>query len=759
MKWGTILFFNGYLPLANQIFKDYATKDFEASAHQYYCGIAANILYELGKQKDLDKMHLGEKLKGQNLWMYRYLCYKYWVEFFVKKKKSKKKRPKQPKTGGKSQYDKAIDCAKKMIRLNEDFPLGHALLARSNIELIESVDGMSDKIEESVNKAVELADQCLQSKLILPRLYHETLIHCGVAMFQIGKDGSSYYNKAVDNAPHGETTLMKLQRERITSKMDTQATRELLLEIQNKNLNMDGYKKALPLFEYDFNKTVNLANNWDIFTPKSELPETGQLGMNITKPDANPNGDLYHINIDTYSLPYNDTVIGNLSSRLSQMTATFKKIYILVAIIVVILSSSLRWTTDQSSSVTITTNAGFECISEGYVKSVNRPTGTDLYCAGSNNPVPDSSSHYAIVYPLQRYRKESPTSVGPIWNENYACASCKNPSGKSYHRGHMIATMLGGPNYHTNINCQAPRFNSVVFLGWEKAVRNCVAADYNTQLEGNGQSGIIQFPYDVGAKGWPPPDADLDWVVMGVITEGCKDQQDCYEPSAYTSFWAHKSQLVQLGMDIMQVWKKFAGKVCSWTTNPPEPDFKMNASMRPRVSKHTKHPGPPPRPIPEPEREPEPKRRGKCPEEPIVPDPDDPFDRERLKNFRKCIGAIEIPAVDIDCLGNIPPYDADKYHLDCDDCMWKGCLCDVTVYDSHWNCDQIWAGCDEQSGKLQVNNYCTKCKWYGTAWFCDCDDTGRCCKSNEYFIKTSQCGDGACCYPGFLKDYCCRYEK
>eukprot|EP01083_Nonionella_stella_P101733 288674_1 len=53
---------------------------------------------------------------------------------------------------------------------------------------------------------------------------------------------------------------------------------------------MNGYKKALPLFQYDFQTAINLANEWDIFTPKSDLPESGQLGMNITKPDANPNG-------------------------------------------------------------------------------------------------------------------------------------------------------------------------------------------------------------------------------------------------------------------------------------------------------------------------------------------------------------------------------------------------------------------------------------------------------------------------------------
>ena len=48
MKWGTILYFNGYVPLANQIFREYAIGGYTASAHEYYCGIAANILYELG---------------------------------------------------------------------------------------------------------------------------------------------------------------------------------------------------------------------------------------------------------------------------------------------------------------------------------------------------------------------------------------------------------------------------------------------------------------------------------------------------------------------------------------------------------------------------------------------------------------------------------------------------------------------------------------------------------------------------------------
>ena len=246
---------------------------------------------------------------------------------------------------------------------------------------------------------------------------------------------------------------------------------------------------------------------------------------------------------------------------------------------------------------------------------------------------------------------------------------------------------------------------------------------------------------------------------MGVTASDCKNQQKCYEPSGYVSFWAHESQLLQLGLDIMETCEKYKGKICSWTTDPPEPDGKMDTTMRPRVSKHTKHPGPPPRPIPEPEREPEPKRRGRCPEEPIVPDPEDPFDEQRLKDFRKCIGAIEIPAVDIDCLGDIPDYDTDKYQVDCDDCMWKGCLCDITVSESHWNCDQIWAGCDKQSGTLSVNNYCTKCKWYGTASWCGCDDRGSCCSSREFFIKYDNCGDGKCCNLHGWKNYCCRYEK
>ena len=48
MKWATILYFNGYMRLAHEIFSDYALGTLQADAHEYYCGIAANILYETG---------------------------------------------------------------------------------------------------------------------------------------------------------------------------------------------------------------------------------------------------------------------------------------------------------------------------------------------------------------------------------------------------------------------------------------------------------------------------------------------------------------------------------------------------------------------------------------------------------------------------------------------------------------------------------------------------------------------------------------
>lgn len=180
MKWGTILYFNGYIPLANQVFKEYAIGDYNASEHEFYCGIAANILYELGSKqaKSYDKMHLQKKLqKGSNVWMYRHQCYKYWVEFMVKDKK--KKRGKQPEKDGKSQYDKAVAASKRLIELDEDFPLGYALWARSNIEMIGISDSVTeDVIEEKVNTAEELADKLMAEKLILPQFYYETMVHC-----------------------------------------------------------------------------------------------------------------------------------------------------------------------------------------------------------------------------------------------------------------------------------------------------------------------------------------------------------------------------------------------------------------------------------------------------------------------------------------------------------------------------------------------------------------------------------------------------
>merc|ERR1719334_1249081 len=258
-----MLFFCGYAPLASQIFKEYATKDFNSEQHELYCGIAATILYELGPKsaKALATMDKKNKLKGQNIWMLRYLCYKYWVEFFVKGKKKKKK---QPKEGGKSQWDKAADCAKKMTRLDEDHPLGHALYARSALCLVESVDGFKDEIVET---AVEKADALKSEGNILPRFYYETMVHCGVAMYQIGEDGAQYYVKAKSEAPHGATPLCDKQMAKITSQLgenpgDTeQKTRELLIEIHSE-LSTNDYKKALPVFEFDLDTAVAEARPW-----------------------------------------------------------------------------------------------------------------------------------------------------------------------------------------------------------------------------------------------------------------------------------------------------------------------------------------------------------------------------------------------------------------------------------------------------------------------------------------------------------------
>jgi len=272
------------VPLASQIFKEYATKDFNSEQHELYCGIAATILYELGPKsaKALATMDKKNKLKGQNIWMLRYLCYKYWVEFFVKGKKKKKK---QPKEGGKSQWDKAADCAKKMTRLDEEHPLGHALYARSALCLLDVVG--KEKIIESVETAVEKAEARKAEGSILPRFYYETMVHCGVAMYQIGEDGAEYYAKAKSNAPHGATPLCDKQMERITSQLDEQKTREALIEIHGE-LSTNDYKKALPVFEFELNAAVADAASWKLFDKHAELKETGEMAANITKPDAAP---------------------------------------------------------------------------------------------------------------------------------------------------------------------------------------------------------------------------------------------------------------------------------------------------------------------------------------------------------------------------------------------------------------------------------------------------------------------------------------
>ena len=49
MKWGVILYFNGYLPLAMQIFREYVMKDMKSTvSHEYYCGLACCLFFELG---------------------------------------------------------------------------------------------------------------------------------------------------------------------------------------------------------------------------------------------------------------------------------------------------------------------------------------------------------------------------------------------------------------------------------------------------------------------------------------------------------------------------------------------------------------------------------------------------------------------------------------------------------------------------------------------------------------------------------------
>merc|ERR1712228_340064 len=243
----------------------------------------------MGELKQMEKL---KKMDGGGFWMYRYLCYKYWVEFKTQPKGKKKK---------KSQWDKAIDCAKKMTKLAPEHPLGYALMARSNVTLIKSVDKMDERIESDVQKAEELADGLLSDKAILPQLYYETMVHCGIAMYQIGKDGASYYNKACDNAPHGETLLMKLQRESINTKLTEKqvpAIRKLLKDAVQKKLNIESYNKTLNVMQYDFKNIVSLANDWNLFTAHNKLSDTGVAAMNITKPNEQRSGQSVSANVD-----------------------------------------------------------------------------------------------------------------------------------------------------------------------------------------------------------------------------------------------------------------------------------------------------------------------------------------------------------------------------------------------------------------------------------------------------------------------------
>merc|ERR1712154_324417 len=104
------------------------------------------------------------------------------------------------------------------------------------------------------------------------------MVHCGVAMYQIGKDGSAYYNKAVDNAPHGETLLMKLQREAITTKLTEKqvpAIRKILKDEVQKKLEIGAYTKTLNVMQYDFKNVISLANEWNLFSAHSQLADNG----------------------------------------------------------------------------------------------------------------------------------------------------------------------------------------------------------------------------------------------------------------------------------------------------------------------------------------------------------------------------------------------------------------------------------------------------------------------------------------------------
>ena len=65
------------------------------------------------------------------------------------RRQGKNKEKKQSKSSGKSPWDKAVGCAKKMVRLDEQHTPGHALYARSALCLMEAADGMKDKTAET----------------------------------------------------------------------------------------------------------------------------------------------------------------------------------------------------------------------------------------------------------------------------------------------------------------------------------------------------------------------------------------------------------------------------------------------------------------------------------------------------------------------------------------------------------------------------------------------------------------------------------
>ena len=92
---------------------------------------------------------------------------------------------------------------------------------------------------------------------ILPRIYYETLAHCGVALFQMGEDGAAHYNKA--------------RRRRRTVQYDTASC------------------KKLPLFEFDADEAVTQAQAWKLFVDHAPFQEHTS-GVKITKPGQGGEG-------------------------------------------------------------------------------------------------------------------------------------------------------------------------------------------------------------------------------------------------------------------------------------------------------------------------------------------------------------------------------------------------------------------------------------------------------------------------------------